>query len=385
MDTLDIGRTAPFLKSLRRLAPLIAETRERFDRERRLPNEVFSALAEAGLFRLFLPRSLGGPELTPIEFMTVVEAAAALDGSVGWLVGNGGGYSRAGGYLPHHVGRSWFADPHAFVTAATGAIGTAERVEAGYRVNGRWPFGSGAYHASHFMGLACGKDAQDRDEAPLCVYFKRNQVLVHDTWHVSGLRGTGSCDFEVKGIVVPHELVHPLVDYVPTSPGVVYRLPTHSIFPWTVAVVPLGIAKGAMDAFAAIACTKSAAGSGGLLRERDSVQNMFGRAEARLHAGQAFLVAAMNALIAAIDVGGDELIRARAAFRAAGAHAAETAIDVVGMLASAAAASSIFESNPIERAIRDVHAATKHVAMSPNIFSVAGRIALGLDAGVARF
>ena len=140
-----------------------------------------------------------------------------------------------------------------------------------------------------------------------------------------------------------------------------------------------------MDAFATIASTKSAAGSGGLLRESDTVQNMFGRTEARLQAGQAFLVAAMNRLMAAIDVGGDELIRARAAFRAAGAHAAETAIDVVGMLATAAASSSIFEVNPIERAIRDVHAATKHIAMNPNIFSVAGRLALGLDAGVARF
>lgn len=385
METFDADRTAPFLTCLRRLAPFIAERRGSFDRDRRLPDEVFKALAEAGLFRLFLPGSLGGPELTPIEFMTVVEAAAALDGSVGWLVGNGGGYSRAGGYLPNHVGRNWFADPLAFIVAATGAIGRAERVEAGYRINGRWPFGSGAHHASHFMGIACTRDVQGRDEAPLCFYFERNQVVVHDTWHVSGLRGTGSCDFEVKGIVVPEERSHPLVDNVPTSAGVVYRLPVHSIFPWTVAVVPLGIARGAMNAFAAIAGSKTPVGSAVMLRDREMVQHMFGRAEAQLQAGRALLMAAMDRLAAATDNGGDELVGARAAFRAACAYASETANDIVGKLATAAAATSIFEASPLERAIRDTHAATKHIAMNPNIYGVAGRIALGLDAGGARF
>ena len=78
---------AGYLQAIQNLAPLVVANREAFDRERRLPNPVFDALGEAGLFRLWLPQALGGPELSPFEFMTVVEAAAALDGSVGWLVG----------------------------------------------------------------------------------------------------------------------------------------------------------------------------------------------------------------------------------------------------------------------------------------------------------
>ena len=96
-------------------------------------------------------------------------------------------------------------------------------------------------------------------------------------------------------------------------------------------------------------------------------------------------MAAMDRLATATDSGGDELVAARAAFRAACAYASETANDIVGKLAAAAAATSIFEATPLERAIRGTHAATKHVAMNPNIYGVAGRIALGLDAGVARF
>ena len=94
------NRIAAHLEAIRGLAPLIARHRDAFDVERRLPDTVFEALADAGLFRLWLPEALGGPELSPLEFMAVVEAAATLDGSVGWLVGNGGGMSRIGGYLP---------------------------------------------------------------------------------------------------------------------------------------------------------------------------------------------------------------------------------------------------------------------------------------------
>ncbi len=121
----------------RDLAPLVQAHRAAFDRERRLPEPGFAALAEAGLFRLFLPAALGGPELSALEFMRVVEAAAELDGSIGWLVGNGGGMSRAGGYLPEPVARPWFDDPRAFVVAATGATGTATMAAGGYRVTGR--------------------------------------------------------------------------------------------------------------------------------------------------------------------------------------------------------------------------------------------------------
>ncbi len=187
------SRTAGYLDAIKNLAPLIEEHRVSFDRDRKLPDVVFRALAEAGLFRLWLPSAMGGPELSPAEFMQVVEAASAMDGSIGWIVANGGGMSRVAGYLPESIARGWFADPFAFIASATGAIGLAEPVAGGYRVSGRWPFGSGASHATRFMGLAnVSEDGGHIKPPPICCYFAREQVTVHDTWHVSGLRGTGS-------------------------------------------------------------------------------------------------------------------------------------------------------------------------------------------------
>lgn len=377
-------RTVRYLEAIHALAPLVAEHRASFDQDRRLPQPVFDALADAGLFRLWLPKQLDGPELSPLEFMTVVEAASALDGTVGWLVGNGAGMSRAGGYLPVSVAREWFSHPRTFIVAATGAVGQAVPVDGGYRISGHWPFGSGAPNASHFMGLVATRE-EGRDQSPFCCYFGREHVMLHDNWHVSGLRGTASVDFEVRDLFVPAAQTHGFLDMSPTQPGLIYRLPALSMFPWTVSVVPLGIVLGAIDSFAELAASKARLGTNAVLRDREIVQARFGRLKAAHRAARALLVVAMTELMVAMDVGGGRLVRARAELRAACAHAAESALRIVDTLAADAGTSALFESCALERAVRDVHAAVKHVAMSPNAYVIAGRVALGLDPGTSRF
>ena len=379
------NRVADYLAAIRHLAPVVAGHRASFDQERRLPDAVFNGLADAGLFRLWLPQAFGGPELSPVEFMTVVEAASGLDGSVGWLVGNGAGMSRTGGYLPEAVARRWFADPRAFVASATGAVGAAQKVTGGYLLTGRWPFGSGAHHATHFMGLASSSGPDGANGPLLCCYFERHDVAIHDTWRVSGLRATGSCDFEVRDLFVPEQCTHSFIGHEATQAGALYRLPVISAFAWTVAVVPLGIARGAMDTFVALAGRKTRMGTGALLRDRETVQSTVGRMQALHDAARAFLVQAMNELMAAIADEDVRLLQARAMFRAACSHAAESAVRIVDTLAAETGAASIFEASPLERAVRDVHAAVKHIAMSPNNYMVAGRLLLGLDPGTGRF
>jgi indole-3-acetate monooxygenase len=379
------GQVADYLDALAQLAPLIATHRDTFDRERRLPDGIFNALADAGLFRLWLPRALGGPELSPIDFISVVEAASMLDGSIGWLVGNGAGMSRAGGYLPEPVAREFFSDPRTFIVAATGAVGHARKVEGGYRITGRWPFGSGAHHSSHFTALASTQDAAGNDEPPRFYYFGRRDVVIHDTWHVSGLRATGSCDFEVRDVFVPEPHTHDFIGVCATQNGLVYRLPAVSVFAWTVATVPLGIARGAMKSFVELASRRSRQGQSLPMRDRDIVQGNYGRADALHRAARAFLIGAMSELTAASAQGGPGLIEARAVFRTACTYAAETALRIVDLLATEAGTSSIFETSPIERHVRDIQAATKHFAMTSNNYVVSGRVGLGLDPGTPRF
>lgn len=386
MSTHEADHVDRLIERLDGLRPLIEAHRDAFEKERRLPEPVFDALCEIGAFRLLLPKALGGSELSPHGFMRVTEAATELDGSVGWLVGNGGGMSRVGGYLAPEIAGSWFADRRAFVAAATGAVGAAVPVEGGYRVTGRWPFGSGIHHATWTMGL-CAVASSDPATTPelICCYLPVSAVSVIDNWFVSGLRGTGSCDFAADGVFVPAAHTHQFINPVPTQPNVVYRLPVASIFPLTVSVVPLGIARAVISSFIALAATTSRRGTSVALRDREIVQSEVGRAESLHHAARAFLVEAITELMTATDIGGERLIRARALFRGACAHAADSAARIVDMLSAAAGTVSILEGGPLERCARDVHAAVRHMAMSPNNYIVTGRIVMGLDAGVARF
>lgn len=371
------------------LTPLLARHRAAMDRDRRTPRELHEALAGAGLFRLWLPRSLGGHELSPLDFMDVVEAAAALDGTVGWLVGNGGGMSRLGGYLPGREAAAIFARPDAFVAASTGAIGTARRDGSGYRLTGRWPFASGAHHATAFLALARVEEtgtqaATAQNLIMACV--SREDVELVDTWYVSGLRGTGSVDYLVREAFVPLAMTHAFPVFDPAEPGIVYRLPPVSAFAWTVATTPLGIARGALAAFADLARSRTRLGTSAPLAERETIQSMLGRCEMSCEAARALLRAAMTELMAATDAAeAVRLARARAALRSAATFAAETTTAVTGSLVAAAGAAAIFESCPLERCHRDAIAAAQHVAMSPANYIVSGRLALGLDPGTSRF
>jgi len=362
---------------LSELRETVAEQRVGFDAAGRLPDQLYGVLAAGGLFRLWLPTALGGPELSALEFMDVVEEASALDGTIGWLVGNGGGMARVGAYLSDECAREIFSDPDAFVVSGTGGVGRAVCVEDGYRVTGRWPFGSGAPHATWFSPVCTvQRDGQETGEI-VFPYAPRAEVVLHDTWQVSGLCATGSVDFEFRDVFVPDRFVHSWQPE-PTQPGTLYRLPTGSIYPWTVATVPLGLARGALATFVDLAGRRKRRGDSIPLAERELVQSQVGQIEARLSAARAFLRQAMIDLLDAVEAGSD-LDPTRVRFRLACTFASESALWAIGLLTQMAGAIAIARTCPLERYERDARAAAKHVAMSPAAYITGGKLVLGQD------
>jgi alkylation response protein AidB-like acyl-CoA dehydrogenase len=354
----------------------VAEVRSTFDTDGRLPDQLFERLAALGLFRLLLPTSIGGPGLSALEFMDVVEAAAALDGTIGWLVGNGGGMARAGGYLPAASARQIFDDPLAFVVSSTGAVGRAVRVPGGYSVTGRWPFGSGSPHGTWFAPVCMVEDGESTGEV-IFVYVPRKDVLLHDNWQVSGLRATGSVDFELVDVFVPNDFAHAFQPE-PTHPGTLYRLPTRSIFTWTVATVPLGIAAGAIDDFATSARSGKRRGDAVPFAERELIQSQVGQIQARTAASRAYLRHTMRMLLEGTETG-EDLEACRIDFRLACTFASQSALWAIDLITEMAGAVAILQSSPLERRERDARAAAKHVAMSPNAYITGGKLRLGCD------
>ncbi len=383
MDGVGEMSAEDFREQLRKLFETVSEERAGFDSAGCLPDDLYRRLAEIGLFRLWLPTALGGPELSALDFMDVVEEASALDGTIGWLVGNGGGMGRVGAYLPADCAQEIFTDPYAFVVSGTGGVGQATPVPGGYRVNGRWPFGSGAPNATWFSPVCeiegPGPDAGQR----VFVYAPRKDVVLHDNWQVSGLCATGSVDFEFRDVFVPDRFVHPHQPE-PTLPGTLYRLPTGSIFPWTVATVPLGLARGALAEFVRLAGQKKRRGDSIPLAERELVQSEIGRIEARLSASRLYLRQAMTDLLDAVEAEQD-LVPPRVRFRLACTFASEAALWAIGRLTEIAGAVAILRSNPLERYERDARAAAKHLAMSSAAYIPGGKLVLGQDLSKMRF
>jgi len=384
--TLQVHRgptTSVLAERVSALSAKVGQIRSTFDADGRIPDALFSELAALGLFRLWLPTWLGGVELSALEFMDVVEAAAELDGTIGWLVGNGGGMSRIGAFLPSESAQEIFADPEAFVVSSTGPLGRAVRAEGGYRVTGRWPFGSGAQHATWFSPVcAVERDGHVTDEI-IFVCAPRAEVLVHDNWHVSGLRATGSVDFELQDVLIDDRFVHAFQPE-PTHPGTLYRLPTRSIFPWTVATVPLGMTRGAINEFVRIASFTKRRGDAVSLAERELVQSQLGQIQAQVSASRAYLRSTMCELLDAVEAGVD-LQPARVEFRLACTSASQAALSAIGVLTEMAGAISISQSCPLERFERDARAAAKHIAMSPTSYITSGKQLLGHELSPTSF
>jgi indole-3-acetate monooxygenase len=375
------GAVLEVLAGVERLAAPAAEQRREYDLDGRLPDDLFAELAALGLFRLLLPSALGGPELSALDFMEVVEAASALDGTIGWLAGNGGGMARVGAYLPPESAREIFEDPLAFVVSSTAALGRAVRVPGGYSVTGRWPFGSGSPHGTWFSPICAVEDGEQPTGELIFVLAPRKDVLLHDDWQVSGLCATGSNDFELADAFVPERFTHAFQPD-PTQPGTIYRLPTRSSYSWTVATVPLGIAAGAMDDFVEFA--SQSRGGGAALGERELVQSQLGQAQARTAAARAYLRHTMRTLLDGVEAGRAP-DASRLDFRLACAFASQSALWAIDRVTEMAGTIAIQRSSPLERRERDARAAAKHIAMSPAIYTTGGKLRLGHDLSGVNF
>jgi indole-3-acetate monooxygenase len=385
-----LGNAASYLDAAQTLAPHVQELRQEIERQRTLPTELVEPMTEAGFFTLWRCHALGGPELTFAEFAHVIEELSRADGSVGWCAMVASVFSRLSGYLSEDVGREIFGDSSR-LAGSINPTGKAVAVTGGYRVSGRWSYGSFIQHSNWTVGNSIVLDGdtprRDANGAPdiRFMIFPTSEVEIIDNWHVAGLRGTGSNDFQVNDLFVSEEHALPAFAAEPLQPGPLYATPLITIFAASLPCVSMGIARAAIDAFVALAEGKTPMGSTSRLRDKPMAQIDLGRAEAQLRSGRAFLFEAIAEIWNEAAAGRTPTLRQRAIARLAAAKAAEASAQAVDLLFNAAGGTALFESNPLERCFRDVHATTQHIGTQPANFELAGRVLFGLDPGTPRF
>lgn len=386
---MDISDQADsLLKAVHDLAPHVRSLSHQIETQRRLPQSLVDAMAVAGLFRLLIPRSMGGLEVDVATFIQTIEAAAALDGSVGWsaMIGATGGLTS--GYLPLETAQEIYgSDPHIVTAGALAPYGRARPVEGGYQVTGRWPFNSGCEYCAWLMGNCIIHEA---NEAPRLrsdgqpdirlMLFPAAEADIIDTWSVSGLRGSGSHDIAIQDLFIPAERTVAYGLEPPTQPGPLYAFPTFGLLAISVASVAVGIARGSIDCLMEVARTKIPTGGRRPLCERPFVHMQLAQAQARFQAARAGLLAVAQEIWDMTCQGKAVPLEQRAAIRLAANHATSESAAVVDAMYTVAGTSAIWDTSPLQRAFRDIHVLTQHAVIAPPLYELAGRVLFGLRA-----
>jgi alkylation response protein AidB-like acyl-CoA dehydrogenase len=371
------------LKAAEALEAVVQSHRREIDELRRLPDPLVDSMRAAGIFRMAMPRDRGGPELLPVQQVRLLETLFRIDGSVGWcgLIGCDGGYFQA--IVDTNLRDTLFPKLDTITAGQFIPKGRAEVVDGGYRVSGRWSFGSGCWHADFMLG-ACmefrnGEAVRTESGLPQIrvLALPRGEVRIIETWDTLGMRGSGSHDYVVDDVFVPerHQLDVARRD---RHPGPLYRYPF--MFLCKHAGV-LGIGTAALDQLRAFGEGRVTTVAASGLRNDVVVQGVLGRAEARLAAARHYVYATLDDCFTALERG-DPLRKDQIAhFRLCLVHAHEATREVVTSVFDTLATKAIHKDHPLERQLRDVITACQHIAVNTRVYEPAGRLLWGLPAG----
>jgi alkylation response protein AidB-like acyl-CoA dehydrogenase len=356
------------------------------ERARRLPEPFVRAFEEAGLFRLCLPRSFGGSELPLADLVRVLETLATGDAAAGWCAMIASTTSALAAWIEPRAAREIFSSPGAVTGGVFAPTGRATRTAGGFTVSGRWSFGSGCQHCTSLLGGAivvngAGPELspQGRPDIRLC-FFPAEEVEILDTWHVSGLSGTGSHDLAVRDRFVADAHAVSLLSDAPREAGTLYRFPVFGLLAVGVASIALGIARRAIDELVALAAKKTPALAQKRLADRGTAQVAVAQAEGALGGARSFLLATIDDVWRRVEAGGTLTLVDRARVRIAAAHAVRDATRAVDLVYELGGGSSIYQTSPLQRCFRDVHVVTQHASVASGSLELAGRALLGVDA-----
>ena len=373
------------------LAPAIRSAIGRIDADGKLPDELDAALHAAGMYRLLIPRSCGGAELDPVTFAEIIETFATVDASTAWVLGQVNAAAMSAAYVEADVAREIFAPGCvlAWGPPAPDKPHDARVVEGGYRLTGTWQFASGSRQANWLGGLALIFDADGTPRKNAAgkaetrtLLFPKSSATITDTWHVVGLRGTGSDQYAVTDLFVPAGRTFQRDRGGWRERGPLYRLSTVYLHAVAFGAVALGIARASLDAFVELALHKmpTRGNVGQMLRDNNAIQGRIGLAEAQLRAARAYLLGAAREGFAeaATMTEGNVGMESRIDMRAASTFAIGLSEQVVDIAYRLAGSTAIFDAQPFERRFRDMHAVTQQVQSNLSNYETIGQYRLGL-------
>ncbi|ADG76492.1 Acyl-CoA dehydrogenase type 2 domain protein [Cellulomonas flavigena DSM 20109] len=364
------------------VAPLLRERSGDIEQARRLPADVVELLRGTGVFGMGFSKEWGGPGLSSVEQTEVIEALSYGDVAAGWCAMIGSDSGLYAQFLDEPVARAMFPRPDMVTAGLLFPAGRAEVVDGGYRLSGRWQFGSGITHADWVVSGAFlfrggqpvpGPDGDPHDSKLFMV--PRRDVQVVDTWHTTGLAGTGSCDYVIEDVLVPAERALTFDD-VRSGSGVLAHPEVHMR---NMPGVALGVARAALDHVTQVVATRPG-GPSRRLADDYRTQVTIADCEADFAATRESTYGALRRQHEVLADRGDLAAltrRERAALPLSRRHAFRTARSIVTRLYDLMQTSSIYRPSPLDRWLRDTTTMCQHIVAQDRIAQSAGAHLLG--------
>jgi len=357
---------------LDRLAPVIVEHVESAERRGRLATPVVSAMREAGVNNLYLPRSLGGEEVDPVTCALITESIAQHDAAAAWFVMVANSPRLLAASWPAAlVEMLWQDNPHTLIAASGNTLLTGEVAGTDLIVSGKIGFASGCHHAD-WVAAPCVIPDLDGQELRLMVLMRMEQCQILDDWDVLGMRGTGSNTVAVARVRIPRSQAVPVAAQLkaanPYYEGALYRCPGRVSFA-TYVPISLAIAQRALAALDELARVKVAANSTNRLRERSIAQAKFGKALAIYRAARGYFLDALREAWERAQRGEITTDTQRADLYLAGTHGVQASAETVRLVADVAGTSAIFERGKLARVVRDMEVLRQHGFASENRYA----------------
>jgi indole-3-acetate monooxygenase len=374
------------LRDIRKLAPSITARAAEIEAARRIPIDLVDTLRSIGVFRMFTPRSHDGLEFDLPSSMEILASVSRVDGSLGWVTMIGSVAAVFLSLLPGETfDQVYKSSPDVIVAGTTQPVGTAERVDGGWRVSGRWPFASGCQHADWMLGFCVmseeGKPVlgpTGESGAPIIrgVALPARDWHIADTWHASGLKGTGSNDIILKSKVVPAANFFDFGTAISCLPGPLYQ-GAPQVIPLAHCAVAVGMAEGALDDIIAMASTGRQQFRATMpMRDSEIFQGELGRVAAEVRAARAFFQVQVASHWRHAQAG---TLKSEALLM----QGTQTAIWISSTCARVAEAcfalgggSAVYETSPLPRRLRDLRAAVQHAAVAQRRYADSGRLIL---------
>ena len=378
------------LDAVRKLGPLIRSSADQIEADRELPRPLFEALADAGIFQLALPRTLGGAEIDLPTYVQVLEEIGKADASAGWIVNQCAIFATYAARMPRDIARSiWIDTPRSVVANTPMPTAQAVVVPGGYRVTGRQGFSTGCRHASWLAARAHVHEngrlrLRDGQPEQLYLFVPAAEAELLDTWHVRGMRGTGTYHFAVSDVFVPAERTVLQAGAPLLETGPLYQIPRTLLFASADGAVSLGLARSCLTAFLELAGAKTPRAMQAKLRDQPMVQATVGHAEAHLRSGRAFLTEAVREIWTEATSTGATTQERRAVLRLASTHAIRLAVQIVDSVYNAAGVTAIYEGNLLQRHFQDIHVISQHLQGRLSHYESVGQHWLGLETDLTR-